>query len=151
MITISEILKPGDVKLPLHALEKAAAVDELLESLRGDERITDWDALRQAVIARDAAGIAEDGIGICIAHGRTNAVHSLVLAAGRCDRGISASEIQEPIRLFFVAAIPKALSQDYLRVLGAIARVCKSPEVRQQLLSVKEPARFIELLTQAQH
>lgn len=140
-------LKPGDVILALKSENKRDAVEELLESLRGDARVADWEALQQAVHHRDAAAIEEDGFSICIAHGRTNSVQGLVLAAGRSDAGVPTPEVSGPVRLFFLAGVPNAVNQDYLRVLGAIARKCKSPEIRQKLLGVKEPARFIELLS----
>ncbi len=71
---IEEILLASDVNLALKPATKREAVENLLGKLRGDGRVKDWDALGEAVLARDAAAICEGELGICIAHGRTAGV-----------------------------------------------------------------------------
>ena len=147
MISISEILLPEHINLRLDASCPRAAVEELLFPLRGDIRIADWDALRAAILERDAPAIpAGPECAILIAHGRTNAVGSLVMAAGRSESGIPADGTGEKIRLVFVVGIPTALSQDYLRVVGTIARLCAKPDHLEKLLAVPKAAGFLELL-----
>lgn len=148
-MTISEILHATDINLALRAGTKAAAVDEVLAQLHGDPRVKDWTALRAAVIARDAPALAEGGAGICIAHGRTSAVSDLVFAAGRSLDGIPCPEIGTGIRLFFVAGIPSAVDSEYLRLVGAIARVCRDPEEIDGLLEAPDGEAFVEILAEA--
>ena len=62
------------------------AVEEVLAKLEGDERVKDLARLREAVLQEAAPAISENGCGICIAHGRTESVTSLVMAAGRSKR-----------------------------------------------------------------
>lgn len=146
MIPISEILQPAHVNLALAARDQGAAVLEVLGSLRGDARVTDWEALHQAVIERNAPALAANGVGIVIAHGRTNAVHSLVMSAGRSAAGIRSPQIGEKVRLVFVAGIPSALDAEYLRIVGAIARLCREEETLEALLAASDPAAFVGLL-----
>ncbi len=76
MPVISEVLFPDDVNLALAATTKQDAIEEVLAKLNGDPRVSDWEALRTAVLKRDAPSIAVNGMGICIAHGRLNSVKS---------------------------------------------------------------------------
>ena len=147
MIPISEILTPSHINLALVAREQAEGVREVLSSLNGDPRVTDWDSLSLAIIGRNAPAISCGPCGICIAHGRTNAVQSLVMAAGRSVEGLSSPEIREPVRLIFVAGIPAAFHSEYLRVVGAIARLCHDRALLNKLLSVKDPQEFVGLLS----
>jgi len=147
MIPISEILPSSHINLALAARDQADGVQEVLSNLNGDPLVMDWESLRQAVTARNAPAISCGPCGICIAHGRTNAVHSLVMAAGRSVEGLSSPNIQEPVRLVFVAGIPAAFQSEYLRIVGAIARLCNDRTLLSELLSVKDPEKFVRLLS----
>ena len=135
------------MNLALSARDQAEGVREVLSSLNGDPRVVDWDSLAQAVTGRNAPAISCGPCGICIAHGRTNAVQSLVMAAGRSVEGLSSPDIREPVRLIFVAGIPAAFHSEYLRVVGAIARLCHDKALLNELLSVKNPEKFVGLLS----
>lgn len=150
MIFIEEILQPKDVNLMLVAKDLDGAIEELLRSLKADLRLTDWNGLHDAVFERSAPALVQDGVGICIAHGRTSSVQELVLAAGRSDAGVIAPDIVEPVKLIFVAGIPSAFNADYLRIVGAIARICKDPNQLHRLLGVKDPMTFIHVLTSSE-
>ena len=150
MTPIDEILHPGHVNLALAAESLPAAVDEILSSMRGDARIPDWDALRDAVAGHEAPLLDSGLCSICIAHGRTNAVHSLAMGVGISPKGFESNGAGKKIRLVFVAGIPAAFNNEYLRVVGSIARQCKDPAVLQKLLASKSPAEFIGLLAQAE-
>jgi mannitol/fructose-specific phosphotransferase system IIA component (Ntr-type) len=150
MIPISEILTPSHINLALAASDQAGSVQEVLSSLNGDPRILDWEALRQAITGRNAPAISCGACGICIAHGRTNSVQSLVMAAGRSSEGLSSPDIQEPVRLVFVAGIPAAFHSEYLRVVGAIARLCHDKALLHKLLTVPDPGKFVALLSSAE-
>ncbi len=148
-MTLDEILLPEDVNLALRATEKRAAIDEVLSKLNGDPRVRDWAELRRAVIDRDAPAIAETGCGICIAHGRVSGVTGIVMAAGRSERGIVCQEIAAPVRLIFVVGIPAALNSEYLRLVGAIARVCRDGGPLDDLLTAEDGEAFVEILRAA--
>jgi hypothetical protein len=46
----------------------------------------------------------------------------------------------------FVAGIPSALNNEYLRVVGTIARLCSKTELIQKMLSATSPSAFIDIL-----
>lgn len=148
-MTIGEILKAEDVNVSLRSATKAEAVEEVLAQLRGDARVKDWTALRAAVAARCAPALAGDGAGVCIAHARTPAVSGLVFAAGRSAEGVECPELGGRVRLIFVAGIPVAVDSEYLRLVGAIARVCQDPEQAEALLAAADGQAFVEILESA--
>lgn len=146
MISIRQILQPGHVNLALSSTEMGTAVGEVLASLSGDIRILQWNTLRDAILQRNAPAIDAAGCGIIIAHGRTDAVGSLVMAAGRSNEGIPSKDTKENVWLVFVAGIPSALNNEYLRVVGTIARLCSKTELVEKLLNAANPAEFIDIL-----
>ena len=146
MISIRQILQPGHVNLALSSSETGTAVGEVLASLSGDIRILQWNALKDAILQRNAPAINAASCGIIIAHGRTDAVGSLVMAVGRSNEGFPSNDTKENVRLVFVAGIPSALNNEYLRVVGTIARLCSKQELVEKLLTAPNPAEFIEIL-----
>ncbi|MFZ4680876.1 MAG: PTS sugar transporter subunit IIA [Terrimicrobiaceae bacterium] len=146
MTSISDILQPGHVNLALTAGNKTDAVQEVLAKLNGDARVGDFAALVESVLSRNAPAIAENGCGICLAHGRTDSVASLVLAAGRSQEGFGCDDVAAPVRLVFVAGIPSAFNAEYLRIVGAIARICRDKHQLDRLLAAKTGAQFVDLL-----
>ncbi len=147
MTPIGDILHPDHVNLSLSAAGKTEAVEEVLSKLNGDARVKDFAAFRQSVIDRASAAIAENHCGICIAHGRTESVSGLVLAAGRSVAGFSCREVPDPVHLVFVAGIPGAFNSEYLRIVGAIARICRDKHQLDRLLAAKTAENFIALLS----
>lgn len=146
MISIRQILQPGHLNLALSSTEMGTAVGEVLASLSGDIRILQWNTLKDAILERNAPAIDATGCGIVIAHGRTDAVGSLVMAAGRSNEGFSSKDTKEKVRLVFVAGIPSALNNEYLRVVGTIARLCSKKELIEKLLTSANPTEFIDIL-----
>jgi len=146
MTSIGEILHPDHINLSLSAQDKKSAVEEVMAKLNGDARVGDFSALREAVLSRNAPAIAESGCGICIAHGRTESISALVLAAGRSQEGFACEDITEPVKLVFVAGIPMAFNADYLRIVGAIARICRDRHQLERLLAAKTAVHFVDLL-----
>lgn len=147
MTPIGDVLQLDHVVLTLAAHDPAGAIDEVLLKLEGDERVKNFAALREAVLAQPAPAIAEIGCGICIAHGRTESVTSLVMSAGRSAEGIVFPKLPEPVKLVFVTGIPGAFTSEYLRIVGAIVRMCRDKRQLDRLLATKEPERFVALLT----
>ena len=146
MISIRQILQPGHINLSLSSTEIPSAVNEILASLSGDTRILQWDGLKKSVLERNAPAIDADGCAIVIAHGRTDAVGSLVMAVGRSTEGFPSDATKENVRFVFVAGIPSALNSEYLRVVGTIARLCSNKHLVQKLLSTPRQDAFIDIL-----
>ena len=149
MIPFSDILLPAHVNLALTAKSQAIGISEVLSKLNGDLRITDWNNFTRAIAARNAPAISCGYCGICVAHGRTDAVQSLIMAAGRSPAGLDSPDVSAPVRLIFVAGIPAAFDSEYLRVVGAIARLCQDKTLLDELLTLQEAEKFVALLSSA--
>lgn len=146
MIELEDVLKPEHVRLGLEAKTPSAAVAEVLTTLRNDPAIRDWNAVANEFAAKEPPAMGHGKLGICIAHVRTGFVSRLVLGVGRTRQGIAFPNVEQPVRLFFVAAIPSAMDSEYLRIIGAIARMCSDPQTAGRLLSVEKAEDFRALL-----
>ena len=146
MIGIDEILLPRHVLLDMAAKDRLTALEEVIATLRGDDRVANWEVFRTSIMDRNAPAISSNGCGVCLAHGRTSAVTDLVMAAGRPEVGIVFPEIKEKVALVFVVGIPIAMDSEYLRIVGALARICRDPVQSSKLLAADSAEQFVDLL-----
>ena len=140
---------PDSVRLTLTNQEQSTAVEEVIKLLKQDRRVTNWSQFFQAMIALSNSPLkVDEENAVIIYHIRTNSVQDLVMAAGRSISGISFKESEQLVRLIIVIGIPHALSQEYLRVLGSLARSLKEPAVFEKLLTTESADEFIDILSQ---
>jgi mannitol/fructose-specific phosphotransferase system IIA component (Ntr-type) len=128
---------PARICLDLPAGSRGEAVRSTVDLLRADPRILSWDGFTAAVAERPLVDLGDKGI--CLAHGRGEAVKDLVLAASRPQS--SAGDVALP-SLVFVFGIPAAMAEEYLRAVGALARVCADGVRVAALLSVPTAEEF---------
>jgi len=147
MSTLSSSLLYKDVRLELKSSDHHDVLEELLLPLRSDARVHDWELLRAAILSNSPDDILREAPSqMLLHHSRTESVSELVLSAGRSIAGIDVPGTRNKIHLVILAAIPEALNNEYLRILGAISRVCRDSSTLKELLESKAPDEFLTLL-----
>jgi mannitol/fructose-specific phosphotransferase system IIA component (Ntr-type) len=147
MNILSDSLLLTDIHPDLRTTDHRDALEEILSPLRADERVRDWEKLRGALISNAPNGNFDASPQtMLLHHGRTESVASLVLAMGRSRTGFGIPVQGDSIRLIFVAAIPEEMNNEYLRILGAIARVCREAETMEQLLAAPDAPSILRVL-----
>jgi fructose PTS system EIIBC or EIIC component len=143
MTRIRETLLPDHVLLNLTARSRDEAVQQLIESLRSDTRVTKWQEFSQALRRRDAAGKMKLEYGLTIPHIRTAAVTKMVMAFGRLT--VPVQETDGPIRFLVLVGIPETMDSEYLRLIGILMRVFRNDNLRDKLRSAEKPAQIIDI------
>jgi len=138
----NRLIDPAHVRLGLAASSRDEAVRVVAELLRGDERIGSWDAFWGSIGPKQIVDLKGCGCGVCLAHGRDESVRDLVLAAGRLEENAPAGLP----RFVFVFAIPAAMAEDYLRSVGALARLCGEEKTFAALGKAGTPAALADAL-----
>jgi mannitol/fructose-specific phosphotransferase system IIA component (Ntr-type) len=150
MITISDILHPQDIDLELKTTNQEEAINHVASLLREDERVNDWNAFYKGLGSQQPCVAAAGGTELCIPHTRTDSVTGMVMSAGRSSKGIPVKGTQIPVHFVFVIGVPLALAADYLRIIGALARIFKDPAARNGLRHAKSAEEFLHLLGAAE-
>ena len=148
MPDLSSFLLPESLFLSLHSEKQESVLEEILEHLKADERVSNWDSLLSSILIPPPFSLSCDNkIVAMLYHGRTNSVRDVVMAVGRSSHGVSFNNGNELISLIFVIAIPHALNQEYLRVMGSISRVCNNSSALEKLMLSGSSKEFIEILS----
>ena len=125
--------KPTPVELK--AKSRWEAIDELVESLARENKITRADeaVIRQAVRKRESAMTTGIGSGVALPHARTNLVSEPTAAIGYSREGIQFDSLDgQPVTLVCLYLIPESQSQQHLHTLAKLAKLL--PALRKQLL-----------------
>lgn len=148
MISVADTLEPDRIRLSLQASQGVAAIDEIAGFMRNVPAVLDWEALH-AGLHRSAPCLSEsDGeFAICLPHSRTDAVKSMVMAIGRSITGVTFENCILPVRYIFCIGTPKAMASDYLRIVGLLARILKTPTAEEKLREASNPVQFLHQLS----
>jgi len=139
MKAATPLVEAACVRLDLPPGARAAAVRATAELLCGDVRLGDWEAFWSAMGERQVIDLDGCQQGVVLAHGRSAEVRTLALAAGRRGGG------EDPL-LVFVFAIPLTMAEEYLRKVGALARVCRDAPRLAALARAASTEEFARLL-----
>ena len=147
MITIADILDVRHVDLNLKQTSQQEAIFSVASMLKDDDRVLEWNQFYGGLKSSHAAVAAEHDFELCIPHTRTNSVSGMVMSAGRTAQGVTFQNSEATIHYIFVIGVPSALAADYLRIIGALARIFKDTGAEKKLRVAKEPTDFLALLS----
>lgn len=134
------------VSFDLKAKDKNAVIDELIEILYKDGKVTDKDQLKEAVLHREEEFSTGIGMGIAIPHGKCSAVKEPAITFGLSRAGIDYKSMDDqPAHLFFLIAVPESSSDIHLRALSEISRKLMHADVREKLKNADNFNDFISI------
>lgn len=155
MITLIDVIQPGDVILDLDAVPDAdAALDKLLGTLKDNAAVHDWEALQTDLRSRLHKGMPLVEDAFLLPHARTTAVSSMVMAAARLQTPITVrgeANTDGEARFIFLLVGPRKMAKEYLRLAGTLARIFRQEKAIDELLRSEEATDFIAVLDRWEH
>ena len=144
----SDFLTPDLIRLNLQSSTKEEVLKELVWML--DVREEYRPILLDMVLQREALGSTGLGESVAIPHGRSLIVNHLHLVCGLSKKGIYFQAIdRKKVHLFFLVIAPhREVSNQYLPLLGSIARIASDPENIERLRNAETPEQCLEFLEQ---
>jgi len=139
-----------DLFIPdLRARDKEEVLREFVDRLFQKKRIYDREIVLDMLLRRESLGSTAIGKGLAIPHGRTLMSRSLILAFGKCAKGLDFDAPDgKPVRLFFVIIAPYREKQNrYLLTLGKIAELFQKKSLRDKILQVNDFQEFQDVLS----
>jgi fructose PTS system EIIBC or EIIC component len=134
------------VNLDLVAVDAADAIRQLAAALAGTPGVVDGARLVVDVLDRETVLSTYVGDGVALPHARTDAVTARVVAVARSAEGVPFGPKGERAHLIVLVGCPRQEVSAYLAFSRLLLRRLRMPKVRTELLTVREPARFLQLL-----
>ena len=138
-----EILLPKQILLDVKAATREEAIKAVTDSLKGDNRIIDWQRFVDSLAECQRSAKINIGLGLTIPHNRTSSVTSMVMAFGRLVQPIHRGPAS--IRYVLVIGIPETMDADYLRLVGVLMRAFREDELRKTLETAKTPEEVLSV------
>lgn len=134
------------VNFNLQAKTKDEVINELIEILYEDGKLTSKEELKAAVLKRESEFSTGIGMGIAIPHGKCSAVKEPTITFGLSKNGIDYESMDDkPAHLFFLIAVPEASSDIHLKALSEISRKLMHSDVREKLYKTDNFEEFVKV------
>ena len=148
-MNLLDILTPDAVIAPMAATEKRAAIDELVDALASAGKVSDPEALRNAVWSREQTRTTGIGHGLAIPHGKCAGLTGLAMAVGRPGEPMDFEAIDgKPVRLIVLLASPPDQTSDHIQALARISRLMNVESFRDQIYDAGSAEDIYDLIRQ---
>ena len=137
---ITDLLLKNVMIMDLKATRKEAAVDEMINSLAKQNRISDSTAFKKGIMEREAQTSTGLGDGIAMPHAKNTAVNEATVLFARSSKGVDYEALDgQPTYLFFMIAAPEGANDTHLQALASLARLLVNPEFVASLRNARTP------------
>jgi len=146
-MTLTQILQPACVKVPLEGKDKNAVITELVDLLDANGLLLDRNTALEAVLVREQTKSTGIGSGIAIPHGKCKAVKELVIAIGITDEPIDFQSVDgKPVTIVILLVSPADQTGPHIQALARISRLMLDEQFKQSLEKASSAEQVYELL-----
>ncbi|MCL4221904.1 MAG: PTS sugar transporter subunit IIA [Phycisphaerales bacterium] len=146
-MNLLDILSPDCIRVPLHANEKKAVIDELVDLLAAQGKVTDAPALKEAVWSREQTRTTGIGHGLAIPHGKCSGLKDLAMAIGKPAGPLDFEALDsQPVRLVVLLASPPDRTSDHIQALARISKLMAVEELRERIYAAETADEVYNLL-----
>lgn len=148
---IRDLLKPEGIKLGSAAKDKDDAINQLVELQVASGNISDPEAYKKAIYAREEESTTGMGDGIAIPHAKTDAVKRPGLAAMVVPDGVDYEAPDgTPSDLIFMIAAPNTRENVHLEVLSRLSTLLMDDDFTAALRAAKTKDEFLSIIDKAE-
>ncbi len=145
-IVLADLFDEKQVDLDLSTRSVEKALRKIVRLLVVNQQVRAPEEFLEQVLARERVSPSVVEHDVAFPHARTDLVDKIVLGIGRSRAGLAFREESERAHLIFLIGVPQRLASDYLVCVGALVRLLKDDEVRQELLYAASPKEFLDIL-----
>ena len=147
-MTLTKILQPACVKVPLEGKDKKSAITELVDLLDANGLLLDKNVVLEAVLVREQTRSTGIGTGIAIPHGKCSAVKELVMAIGITAEPVDFASIDgKPVTIIILLVSPANQTGPHIQALARISKLMLDEQFKQGLEKATSAEQAYELLS----
>lgn len=129
------------------AMDRDQVIDQLIDRLDETGYIEDVDAVKTAVLEREAESTTAIGMNVAIPHAKSAAVKAPVVAVLQNPQGISWESLDGTLpKIVFLIVVPETSADTHLKLLQRLSRQLMHDDVREALITAKSKQMLYDLL-----
>lgn len=143
---VHELLETKKILTEFKSEIKDDVINELVDLLKGDERVVDLEEIRKCVFEREEKMSTGVGKGFAIPHGKTNSATDILAAFGKSEKPIEYNSLDgEPVHLVFLLIGKENLLAKHIKLLSRISRMMNNEEFRKKLIDAESKDSILKL------
>jgi fructose-specific phosphotransferase system IIA component len=143
---VNELLKPKYILTDFKSDKKDDVINELIDLLKGDEKVLDLEEVRKCVFDREKIMSTGVGKGFAIPHGKTNSVTDIIAVFGKSKKPIEYDALDgEPVNLIFLMVGKDTLVSKHIKLLSRISRLMNNDEFREKLVNAESKEYILKI------
>lgn len=143
---VYELLEIKNILTEFKSENKNDVINELVDLLKGDERVINLEEIRKCVFEREEKMSTGVGKGFAIPHGKTNSVADIIAAFGKSAAPIEYNSLDgEPVHLVFLLIGKENLLAKHIKLLSRISRLMNNEEFRKKLIEADSPESILKI------
>ena len=143
---ITDLLKKESIELNSPVSTKQGAIDKLIDLQAKAGNISDKNAYKKDILAREQMSSTAVGDGIAIPHAKSEAVRQPGLAAITAPNGVDYESMDgKPSNILFMIAAPND-GDLHLEVLSRLMTILMDEEFRRNLLAANTKEKFLKAI-----
>jgi PTS system fructose-specific IIC component len=147
---IKDLLDKRSISLSASPKNKSEALEQAIDLMVNSGRISDREAYRKQIYAREQESTTGVGDGIAIPHGKCSAVSTPGLSAMVIRDGVDFEALDgEPVKLIFMIAAPNTEDNVHLDVLSKLSVLLMDEKLVDSLVNAKSVDDFINIVDKA--
>ena len=147
---ITELLDKKSISLQAAPKSKSECLDMAVDLMAASGKLTDKEAYKKLVYAREEESTTGVGEGIAIPHGKGDCVSKPGLAAMVIKDGVEYEALDdEPVNILFLIAAPDTKDNVHLDVLSKLSMMLMDEDFRNSLINAKDADEFLSIIDKA--
>ena len=147
-IDLGNIVAAKGIIPSLRAATKKQCLQELA-TLASEQTGISQRAILETLLQRERLGSTGLGCGIAVPHVKFKELNRIVCIFARLEAPIDFEALDgEPVDLIFLLLAPEHASGNHLKALSRISRLLREPDVSNQLRTIKDAQKLLEILCQ---
>lgn len=147
-MTLTQILRPNCIKVPLEGRAKESVITELVDLLGAEGLLVDRNIVLDAVLARERTRSTGIGSALAVPHGKCKGVKELVMAIGIAHEPIDFASVDEkPVTIVILLVSPDNQTGPHIQALARISRMMLDEKFKQKLEKAISPEEVYELVS----
>lgn len=143
-----DLMNEDLIIMDVHSSDKAEAFKEFISLPVLNDRVSDKEAVLNAVAKRESEGSTGMGEGIAIPHAKSDKIIAPTVVFGRSESGIEWDSLDgQPVNVAFLILVPAKHQGDmHLKILQILARKLMDPAFKESLLNATTKEEVYNIL-----